>query len=145
MRNVWNVISQENLHQQQAMASPGEEALRSQMADLSMALARNEALITLFSTTLQSSGVIPEAVGLGVANQHNNSISRASSLITACMSSVKITPDKFRLIVEALTKVGMQDSADRLLAVYSKCFSFIFMFSQCFNRRERRNTQYSSH
>ena len=123
------------------MASPGEEALKSQMADLSMALARNEALITLFSTTLQSSGVIPEAVGLGAANQHNNSISRASSLITSCMSSVNITPDKFRLIVEALTKVGMKDFADKLVAVYSKlmCFSFIFMF---FNRRERRNTQY---
>uniref|UniRef100_A0A1X7UMC2 Uncharacterized protein n=1 Tax=Amphimedon queenslandica TaxID=400682 RepID=A0A1X7UMC2_AMPQE len=97
------------------MATPEEEALRVQIADLNMALARNEPLIPLFANALQANGVIPEAVSLSAANQHNNAISRAGGLITSCMSSVKLTPSKFGVIVKVLTDVGLKESGDSLV------------------------------
>ena len=97
------------------MATPEEEALRVQIADLNMALARNEPLIPLFANTLQANGVIPEAVALSAANQHNNAISRAGVLITSCMSSVKLTPSKFGVIVKVLRDVGLKESGDSLV------------------------------
>ena len=97
------------------MATPEEEALRVQLADLNMALARNEPLIPLFANTLQANGIIPEAVGLSAANQHNSSISRAGAIITSCMSTVKFNPSKFGLIVKILRDVGLKESGDNLV------------------------------
>ena len=110
----------------------GEEVLRECQADLIMALARNEATIPLFASALQAKAVIPEAVKMSASNQHTDATARAGAIITSCMSSVKLTPSKFDLIVESLKDVGFKELGDTLVMKmeYTQLLNFELNFQE---------------